>query len=314
MRRLRIAIMGGGRWARIYVRLLLGQADVGRVLVVTPRNADGMRAWAAAGKLDDRLAVTATWPDAGEIDAAIVVNAAADHQAAAERFLQARIPVLIEKPFAMSASEARRLVELAAARGTYLAAAQVFRFAGYLDRFAAVLGEADGVTSIAVTWCDPQTEQRYGDEKRNDPGLPLVIDVLPHVLSILEIVLPGRSVGCRHVVAARAGAQIDLRLAVNGAPCAVHLARDAERRTRIIEVVTQRHRAVLDFTVEPGIITIDGRAQNADPDWASAPSPLTRLLAAFLTAVAGGALDGRLNAAHGIAACVLADAALEPRP
>lgn len=78
----------------------------------------------------------------------------------------------------------------------------------------------------------------------------------------------------------------------------------------MVEVSTKQRRMVLDFTVEPGTITIDGRAQNADPDWANAPSPLTKLLAAFLTAVAGGPLDGRLAAAHGVAACALADAAL----
>ncbi len=312
MEGLRIAVAGGGRWARVYLRLLLGRSDLVRdVVAVTPRNAEGMRAWAAAEGLAERIAVVQDLPEAGAaVDAAIVVNAAADHQAAAERLLRARIPVLIEKPFAMSAAGAAHLVDLAASHCTWLAAAQVFRFAGYLDRFTAALGEAEGIAAIAVTWCDPQTEQRYGDEKRNDPGLPLVIDVLPHVLSILETVLPAPVVQCRHVAVLRGGAQIDLQLAVNGVPCAVHMARDADHRARCIDVRTKQGRVVLDFTVEPGTITIDGRSQIADPDWSSAPSPLTKLLAAFLTAVVGGPLDDRLAAAHGIAACALADAAL----
>lgn len=312
MEGLSIAVVGGGRWARVYLRLLLARVDLVRgVVAVTPRNADDMRAWAVAEGFAARMSVAAEWPDAGAaIDAAIVVNAAADHQATAERLLRARIPVLIEKPFAMSEAGARHLVDLAASHGTWLAAAQVFRFAGYLDRFAAVLGEAQGIADIAVTWCDPQTEQRYGDEKRNDPGLPLVIDVLPHVLSILETMRPAPVVQCQDVVVARGGTQIDLQLAVSGVPCAVRLAREAERRARIVEVTAKQRRAVLDFTVEPGEITIDGRSQTADPDWGSVPSPLTRLLAAFLSAVAGGAQDGRLAAAHGVAACALADAAL----
>jgi predicted dehydrogenase len=306
MKPCRIALVGGGRWARVYAGLASKNPDlVGAVTIISPRNADGMRRWIAEQNLPYDVAVA---PDRVEVDAAILANAAADHESSAERFLAAQIPVLIEKPFAMSAAGAVRLVELAQARGTYLAAALVFKFARYLDRFASRLPE--GWDSLSVTWTDPGGESRYGERKSHDPTLPVAADVLPHVVSILDTLVPGARMTCRAVAVKRGGAQTDIELAVSGKPCVVHLARNVQKRVRRFEAIAGHRRYELDFSVEPGRIAWNGGAESGDPDWGKGASPLTLLMRSFLEGVATGGRDDRLDARLGLLACQVTDEAL----
>src|SRR5262245_5053326 len=131
----RIALVGGGRWARVYARVLSTLPDVvGAVTIVSPHNADGMRNWVAAERLGYNVADAR---DPSGFDAAIIVNAAGDHESSALLFLQAGVPALVEKPFALNAAGAARMIEAAQARNVFLAVALVFRFATYVDRFKA---------------------------------------------------------------------------------------------------------------------------------------------------------------------------------
>ena len=302
----KIALVGGGRWTRVYAGLLSKSPDlVGPVTIVSPRNADGMARWIAEQNLPYDVAAA---QDRIEVDAAIIANAAADHESSAERFLAAQVPVLIEKPFALSAAGAARLIELAQAHGTYLAAALVFKFARYVERFASRLPE--GWDSLSVTWTDPGDEIRYGERKRLDSSLPLPADVLPHVVSILDTLVPGARMTCRAVAVKRGGAQTDIELAMNGKPCAVHLARNAQKRVRRFEAIAGHRKYELDFSVEPGRIAWDGGAESGDPDWGKGASPLTLLVRSFLEGVATGGRENRLDARLGLLTCQVMDEAL----
>jgi len=304
----RIALVGGGRWARNYARVLSKSPDLVRsVTVISPRNADGMRRWIAAESLPYDVAQPL---DSAGFDAAIIANAASDHEAAAARFLKARVPVLIEKPFAMSKAGAVRLTELAQAEGVYLAVALVFKFARYLDRFAALLPDRSQISSISITWTDPKDESRYGERKSYDPSLPVAADVLPHIVSVLDTLYVAKKIVCMDVAVKRAGAETDIELSVDGTPCKVRLARNSEKRVRLIEVIADRVQHVLDFSVEPGRIAANGESQSGDPDWGNGPSPLARLAQSFLTAVGGGARDHRLDANLGLMASSVTDEAL----
>ncbi|MEQ1863930.1 MAG: hypothetical protein ABL996_04685 [Micropepsaceae bacterium] len=49
--------------------------------------------------------------------------------------------------------------------------------------------------------------------------------------------------------------------------------------------------ATLDFTAEPGIVSIDGQAMSGDPDWAGQPTPLALEVSSFLAAASGRKRD-----------------------
>ena len=298
-------MVGGGRWARVYARVLSKLPDlVSAVTVVSPHNAAGMRQWIDAERLDYRVTGAL---DPSACDAAIIVNAAADHESSAVQFLEAGIPALVEKPFALSAAGAARMIETAQARNVYLAAALVFRFAAYIDRFAALLPAA--WERLSVTWTDPADESRYGERKSHDPKLPMAADVLPHVVSILDTLAPHATIACRSVAADQGGAEVEIELSLNGRPCLVHLGRNAEKRVRLIQAAAGAQRCELDFSTEPGRITREAGSESGDPDWAGRPSPLTQLVRCFLEGLQG-ARDRRLVPRLGLLACQLTDEAL----
>ena len=74
---------------------------------------------------------------------------------------------------------------MALTRNIYLATAQVFLFASYVETFSKIIANENEIISINVLWKDPQSEKRYGEVKSYDPGLPLYLDWMPHILSIL---------------------------------------------------------------------------------------------------------------------------------
>jgi predicted dehydrogenase len=241
--------------------------------------------------------------------AIIIANAARDHGDALENVLPLEAAVLVEKPFTMTATETRRLIAMAAQRRVPLAASHVFLFSRYLPNLAARIPGGERVVQLAFRWSDPRAEFRHGDKKTYDPGLPLHLDVLPHISSLAGALLPGAPQSCRRVVAERGGAHLRLELQVGEVPCVVEMARDGAGRERRIEVTTERRRLALDFTSEPRFIEGDGRTSAADPGWGIEDGPLACMLRAFLSAAKHGTPDPRLSTALALLATELADEA-----
>ena len=96
-----VVVVGAGRWARVLTEVLCGlRPQPARVCVYSAGHADVMTAWLKAQSFADRVTVSSAWPQPAErtTNAAIVVNAARDHEAAVEQALRRQIPVLVEKP------------------------------------------------------------------------------------------------------------------------------------------------------------------------------------------------------------------------
>jgi len=271
-----------------------------------------MQAWLLSQGLNEVADVSVAWPDynARKFDAVIVANAANDHVSAAHAALLSGVPVLVEKPFALTADAAKSLINLATARSTRLAAAHVFRFARYIERFGALVSTSAPLNGMSLEWADPGIEHRYGEQKSYDPGLPIVADLLPHIASILTSIAPGAAISCENAAVSRGGASVVLGLRLGVAPCRVTLARDSTQRIRKIDAFAGKSDFNLDFSVEPGTITTQDSSICGDPDWLTERRPLERLLSAFLTSAVGGLHDERLDAGTGLLACELTDAAL----
>jgi predicted dehydrogenase len=239
-----------------------------------------------------------------------VINAARDHESAVERSLLSGVPVLVEKPMALTAAAAGRLTELATRRNTRLAAAHVFLFARYLDRFSALAKAAGHVRFLRVEWTDPRLEHRYGEPKRYDPGLPLLADLLPHVFSLVRALAPTGPDRCDHLVISGDGAEADVALTFGDLPCNVHLARESDYRRRVLEAGIGDRVLRLDFSQEPGLISCGAVSTVGDADWMKQSRPLARMLTAFLQWAAGGDTDDRLDADLGLRACRMIDETL----
>ena len=305
-----IAVIGGGRWARVLTEVLCGlvPSTVG-ISVHSPHNANAMSAWTFARGLDQRIHVSPALPDipSGTSNAVIVVNAARDHEKSIEWAISKGIPVLVEKPITLNYVASQRLANLARSQKTYFASAHVFLFAKYIQNFSRLVTDGNSIQSIRVHWMDPQSESRYGEAKNYDPGLSVFADCLPHVISIVGTLTNIQTDRCDRLEFLRGGAHLEIDLMLGDIPCSIQLVRNGNCRQRIIEVTTQQKMVKLDFSSEPGTITSGSTTRCGDPDWGVKAKPVTRMLGAFLQGAAGGMRDNRLDIKIGLRASQIID-------
>lgn len=237
----------------------------------------------------------------------IVINAARDHEAAATSALCAGHAVLVEKPMAMSAAGARRLIDAARHGHVRLASSGILLFADYMQDFARLAKRQDAWSSVSIEWTDPAAESRYGEDKTYDAGLPVIADVGAHIVAILELLLPGVEPALDAVDVQQGGMKVALDLRLGDLPCRVVVGRNQAARCRRVAVRQSDATLELDFTREPGTVCHRDRQWSADPAWSGKPSPLTRQIRSFLS---GGA-DERISPALGLKSCRLVDACLD---
>jgi predicted dehydrogenase len=109
---LRLGLAGAGRWGRNYIRTIagLGEMRLAGIASTNPQTA----ALAPPG-----CRIVADWReliDASAIDGIVVATPPASHAEIARAAIHKAIPVLIEKPLALSAADARAVRDLAVER------------------------------------------------------------------------------------------------------------------------------------------------------------------------------------------------------
>ncbi|MCC8979259.1 Gfo/Idh/MocA family oxidoreductase [Bradyrhizobium acaciae] len=308
---MKISVIGGGRWARTIASVLCGlpgRAD--QITMHSPSNAAGLRAWAAQSQFAGRLSALDTWPSAGagskRPDAVIVANRAGDHFEAAAGALVDGIPVLVEKPVALSRRRIEELNSIATARGTAFGGSHVFLFARYVEAYAAALASLGRPRSLRMIWTDGASDIRGGEAKSYDPAVTLFDDVLPHIVPLVGE-LRFRNLALVALDVRRGGARLAIEAQANGLPVSLLIARNDQGRQRRIEVETESGVAILDFADEPAVIDIAGTRMNGDPQWTTALRPLATMLCAFIAAVEGAPLDPRLSPDWAIASATFAE-------
>lgn len=306
----RIDVVGGGLWSRVIVETLCGLTPPSTAIGIhSAHNYELLSEWRERQGLAGRVQVTQGWKESpgSQTGALIIANAARDHGSTLEKVLPSRIPVLVEKPFTTTGEETRRLMALSEQFHVPVAASHVFLFARYLENFVAMLAREEAIKGLSIRWTDPHAELRHGGKKSFDPGVPLHIDVLPHVSSLIGALLPGHRQSCRSLEVSSGGAQLQMKLDAGGIPCSVDLGRNAVRRERVIKAVTGSRSITLDFTGEPRVLWDDGQVLNGDPDWGIKPGPLATMLKAFLISAGSGLADPRLSVEKALQGNDLAD-------
>ncbi len=120
----RVAVVGAGRMGKLHARVLSEMDDTQLVAVVdsnlaTAQSVARQRDCQAFGDPRDVVPL---------VDAAIIAVPTVAHVAAATPFVEAGIPVLIEKPISNSVPDARKLIDLASRTGTVVQVGHTERF------------------------------------------------------------------------------------------------------------------------------------------------------------------------------------------
>lgn len=170
MNPLRVAVIGAGHLGRIHARIAAGLEEVELVAVADPVEA----ARNSVAQEANTRAVADYRELVGEVEAAIVATPTALHHSIGMELLGCGVPLLIEKPIALTSEQANDLVTLARQKNIAL---QV----GHVERFNPAL------TAVAADVRDP----KYIDATRTSgytfrsTDIGVVMDVMIHDLDIV---------------------------------------------------------------------------------------------------------------------------------
>ncbi len=297
---LKVALIGAGHMGQHHARALTERDDV-EILAVC--DTDAARADETALKCYTR-SETEVGRLLADLDAAVIAAATGAHRDLALAMLEQDVSVLVEKPLAGTAAEAREIAE-AAARSK--AVCQV----GHLLRFDPVTRALDGQgirpSYIEITWAGPFTF------RSTDIGV--VMDLVIHGLDLAVHWVgeaPDRVDACGGTVIGPHEDLVNARLAFPGGAVAnLTASRFSRSRERLVRIFTDRAYFRLDYgnrtaqritprsrieeiDVEnpPEGMTMEDLVQVQPLEIHEEPDALRGQLDAFLAAVRGGPVRG----------------------
>ena len=167
---LRVAVIGVGHLGKHHARILASLPGVELVAVVDTNQARAAEIAAANGT----RAVFDSRELLGQVDAVTIAVPTELHRDIALPFLEAGVPVLVEKPIARSLEEADQLIEAAADAGVVLAV-------GHTERFNPALAAARPLIT------DPRFIEvhRLGTFPERSLDIDVVFDLMIHDLDVV---------------------------------------------------------------------------------------------------------------------------------
>ena len=308
-----VIIMGGGRWARVITEVLCDILNpLANIFIFSPHNHLFMNEWIVQNKAEKRIKVITHFPNSFNIPHVVIVaNAARDHYKSVLAAISAGADVLVEKPIVLNCNEALEIDNFAKKNNKIVCASHVFLFASYLENFSKLIQLQGNIEKINISWEDAVVEKRHGELKNFDVGLPIIVDCLPHILSIIsKFALIDVSYNSIKLQISNGGSKVNMYLECSGIPINICMVRNGVKRTRLLEILVQEKKNTLDFSTEPGIIKLGNKKISGDLNWNVGPKPLKQLLNAFLIGAYVRQFDKRLDFAFGIQVSKLIDQTL----
>ena len=295
-KRLRLGLVGAGRMGTYHARAIAARDDADLVAVCDVDRGRAARVAEAHGA----TAVGHVAELAGAVDAAVVAASTPAHRDLALALLGAGIAVLIEKPLAATADEAREIAHAARRAGVVTQAGHILRFDPVTR---AVAGRRIRPAYVEVSWVSPFSFRSM------DTGV--VMDVMIHGLDVVLFLageMPERVDAVGGVVVGPHEDFVNVRLAFPGG-CVATLSssRMSRTRQRLVRVFADGAYVRMDYaartvewlTPKPGLSDLvrvgSPPAETAMDDLVAVeqvpvetePDALGAQLASFLAAVRG---------------------------
>jgi UDP-2-acetamido-3-amino-2,3-dideoxy-glucuronate N-acetyltransferase len=177
MKRVRLAILGCGRWGSNLVRVFSQIPDCQVCVLCTRNNTDSMRALAAKYQTRWCPDPFSVWQDAN-IDAVVIATPDATHHALAKKAIEFGKHLFVEKPLALTAEECADLQILATSRHVTLQVGHILQY----HPATAVIGK-----SITNKWWGALLHIEVNNLDLNDYpiGSELLTGTIVHDLSFL---------------------------------------------------------------------------------------------------------------------------------
>ena len=284
-----IVLVGGGRWGRVLLTVLAAIEKSAQIVWISKYGYERNQLWLAEQGFSN-VSLQNDEQQMWKSNPKAIIEAVGswDHACYIQQSLDYGLPIYSEKPFAMDSETAKKLINKSKSRNIVAGVNLEFSYASYLHDFKELLSDTC-LRNMEVIWHDPFVEFRNGEIKYSDIYTPLVHDLLPHCWSLLNILsfdpiydIDDVKYSENSTVTVYAhNSQLEVTLSLN---------RRADERKR--RIIVNSGYAVLDFTKEPGFVTIGGeRRENI---W-SGRRPLSASLGAFLLSVNNPSLHLQTN-------------------
>jgi predicted dehydrogenase len=243
---IRLGVVGVGYWGSNHLRVLASTTNVAAVVGIDQRLADGSGGPAGTQPVARHGVAYAAMEDAlPQVDAVIIATPPASHAVLGLQAIAAGKHVLIEKPLATTAAEARELVRAAEDAGVVLMSGHTFAYNPAVHKLRDVVRSREF------------GELYYLDCARLNLGIyqtdvNVIVDLAPHDISIANIVLAARPTavtawGSRHVDPEHEDvAYLRLDYAEAGVRVNMHVSWLDPHKVRRITAVGSKQMAVFD--------------------------------------------------------------------
>jgi predicted dehydrogenase len=240
---LRLAVIGAGHLGRIHARIAAGLDEIDLVAVADPVEANRTSVAQEAGT----RAVADYRELIGEIEAAVVATPTTYHHAIGLELLGAGIPLLIEKPIALTSAHANELVAAARQKGLTL---QV----GHVERFNPAL------TAVAADVRDPKYIEatRTSGYTFRSTDIGVVLDIMIHDLDVILALAKSNVVDVQALGISVLGGHEDMATArltfASGCVAQISASRVSFQQRRTMQIFTSRGSASINFATNEATV------------------------------------------------------------
>ncbi len=243
MNPLRVAVVGAGHLGRIHARIAAGLEEIELVAIADPVEAQRTSVAQETGT----RAVADYRELVGEIEAAIIATPTTYHHAIGIELLGCGVPLLIEKPIALTGAEANELVALARQKGVTL---QV----GHVERFNPAL------TAVAADVRDPKYIEatRTSGYTFRSTDIGAVMDIMIHDLDVVLSLAKSNVVDVQALGISVLGGHEDLATArltfASGCVAQISASRVSFQQRRTMSIFTSRGSASINFATHEATV------------------------------------------------------------
>lgn len=266
---MRLGLAGAGRWGRNYIRTIAGLGEM-RLACIASRNPQ------TAALAPPGCRIVSDWReliDASAVDGIVVATPPASHAEIARAAILKGIPVLVEKPLALSAVDAHAIRDLAVERNVYALVDHIHLFSPAFRALKKLAARHGGVREI-------HSEAGSHGPYRRD--VSVLWDWGPHdVAMCLDLMQQAPAAAACTVQAETVGIALSFPC---GVPARILLSNSIDK-TRRFRVRCAAAEIVYD-DLAPDKLRLDGAPVAVESDL-----PLTVAVREFAAAIAAGGAD-----------------------
>jgi len=140
-------------------------------------------------------------------------------------------------------------------------------------------------------------------------SIPILYDMLPHVANIIFLIAGGGKLTSLDLQVKRGGSMVVLQCTSGNLEISVSLERNANQRIRSIAIDGTNENILLDFSAEPGFISINqAPIVQLAPEWRHQLKPIALMILSVQNFFESGSIDPRLSPSAAIFGNELIDA------